>query len=135
MQSHKPLDFWKAKALAAALAQSKRFGKGTIMKLGGEVIGTSRWCHRLAGLDIALGVGGCRGSWSRFMALSRQARPLTLQVIAEMLAGELRLSTPSTRWTSSTPKAGREPETADQPARHRRAGAGDVDSLTRSGAI
>jgi RecA/RadA recombinase len=40
------------------------------------------------------------------MALSRQARPLTLQVIAEMLAGNCVLSTPSTRWTSVRQKLG-----------------------------
>jgi hypothetical protein len=41
--------FLKAKALAAALAQSKRFGKGTIMKLGRrgdrdiQVVSPARW--------------------------------------------------------------------------------------------
>lgn len=69
----------KQKALAAALAQiEKQFGKGSIMKLGEadidqdiQVVSTGS-----LGLDIALGVGGCRAAaWWKSTVRNPRARP------------------------------------------------------------
>jgi recombination protein RecA len=61
------------------------------------------------GLDIALGVGGLpRGRVVEIYGPESSGKTtLTLQVIAEMqkLGGTAPSSTPSTRWTSSTPRS------------------------------
>ncbi len=76
MSSKKSAD--KQKALDSALAQIERqFGKGSIMKLGAdnpaqEIESTSTGS---LGLDIALGIGGCRrGGLSKSTALKARAR-------------------------------------------------------------
>ncbi len=69
----------KSKALQAALSQIERqFGKGSVMRLGDsnlnqglEVISTGS-----LGLDIALGVGGCRKAvLLKFTGLNLQEKP------------------------------------------------------------
>jgi recombination protein RecA len=73
------MDENRSKALAAALAQiEKQFGKGSIMKMGdGSVIDDIQVVSTGSlGLDIALGVGGCRVAvWLKFMVRNRPARP------------------------------------------------------------
>jgi recombination protein RecA len=130
----KALNTEKAKALAAALAQiEKQFGKGTIMRLGeGEVIEDIQVVSTGSlGLDIALGVGGLpRGRVVEIYGPESSGKTtLTLQVIAEMqkqggtcafIDAEHALDTSNTprSWACNC-------RPADQPARHRRAGAGD----------
>jgi recombination protein RecA len=133
----------KAKALQAALAQiEKQFGKGTIMRLGeGEAIEDIQVVSTGSlGLDIALGVGGLpRGRVIEIYGPESSGKTtLTLQVIAEMQssAAPAPSSTPSTRWTRPTPKAGRQPERLliSQPDTGEQA-LEIVDSLVRSGAV
>ena len=124
----------KAKALQAALAQiEKQFGKGTIMRLGeGEAIEDIQVVSTGSlGLDIALGVGGLpRGRVVEIYGPESSGKTtLTLQVIAEMQkpGRHLRLRRCRARARHAVrAKARREPaRPADQPARHRRAGAGN----------
>ena len=71
----KKMDNNKSKALDAALSQIERaFGKGSIMKLGGEgaqALNVEAISTGSIGLDIALGIGGlprgrvCRNLWAR----------------------------------------------------------------------
>src|SRR5438132_12885014 len=82
-------DSEKAKALQAALGQiEKKFGKGTIMRLGeGEKIEDIQVVSTGSlGLDIALGVGGLpRGRVVEIYGPESSGKTtLTLQVIAEM---------------------------------------------------
>ena len=68
----------KGQGAAAALADRKQFGKGSIMRYGDnevshdiQVVSTGS-----LGLDIALGAGGPpRAAWSRSMVRNRRARP------------------------------------------------------------
>ena len=70
----------KQKALDSALAQIERqFGKGSIMKLGGEnaIRDIEATSTGSLGLDIALGIGGLpRAGLLKSMDLKARARPL-----------------------------------------------------------
>ena len=72
------MDENRQKALDAALGQIERqFGKGSVMRLGDAQAGQSIESISTGslGLDIALGIGGCRvAASSRFMVPNRQAR-------------------------------------------------------------
>ena len=137
----KALNTEKAKALQAALAQiEKQFGKGTIMRLGdGEVIEDIEVVSTGSlGLDIALGVGGLpRGRVIEIYGPESSGKTtLTLQVIAEMqkVGGTCAfIDAEHALDIAVRAKARRQPAgAADQPARHRRAGAGD---RRRAGAL
>ena len=73
------MDENKKRALAAALGQiEKQFGKGAVMRMGDHdrqaipAISTGS-----LGLDIALGIGGCRRAGSsRSTVRNRPVRPL-----------------------------------------------------------
>ena len=130
----KALNTEKAKALQAALAQiEKQFGKGSIMRLGeGEKIEDIQVVSTGSlGLDIALGVG-----WPATRARGRDLRPRKLGQDHAHAASHrrdaearrhLRLHRRRTRTRHPIrAEAGRQPaRAADQPARHRRTGAGD----------
>ena len=98
----------KMKAVASAIAAiEKQFGKGAIMPLaGGDVAEIAVVPTGSVGLDLALGVGGCRaGASSRSTAPSRRARRRSRCTPSRRRSARAACapsSTPSTRSTSAT---------------------------------
>lgn len=103
------MDENKKRALAAALGQiEKQFGKGAVMRMGDHerqaipAISTGS-----LGLDIALGIGGLpKGRIVEIYGPESSGKTtLTLSVIAEAqrMGPPAPSSTPSTRWTRTTP--------------------------------